>query len=235
MADPSSEKSGSGIDLEEIVEAWVESRETKYATESVTVTDFVLRSIASGRAIGLLEFVEETGLTLREAKLLFRKMRLSGADFDEEGRLIGNALTLRPTQNLLKIDGRMLYAWCALDTLFLPGLIGKTAEVRSRSPVTGELINLSVSPSGIETFYPASTVLSVVVPGKSKACEPGQRGGLQGAVCSSMHFFTSHEEAEGFLGKDSDVAILAVEEASELAQRAWVRPYRSALKSTNGH
>ena len=233
ISESSSERLKSALDFEQIVRAWKESKEGKYALESVKISDFVLQSIASERPISVQEFADHTGRTLKESKVLFRQMRLSGADFDEEGRLIGNALTVRPTPNLFMVDGRTLYAWCALDTLFLPGLIDETAEVQSLSPASGEAIQLTVSPSGIENFEPATTVLSVVVPGVSRACDPGQAGGSGGAVCSSMHFFATRKEAEEYLGADTDVSILTVKEASELAQRAWVRPYRSALDSAS--
>jgi alkylmercury lyase len=233
VSDSPSEKLKSTLDFDQIVEAWKDSKEGKYALESVKISDFVLQSIASERPISVQEFAAHTGRTLKESKVLFRQMRLSGADFDEEGCLIGNALTVRPTPNLFKVDGRTLYAWCALDTLFLPGLIGETAEVQSLSPVSGEKIRLRVSPCGVEDIKPATIVLSVVVPGVSRACEPGQAGGSGGAVCSSMHFFATRKEAEEYLGADTDVSILTVVEASELAQRAWVRPYRSALDSAS--
>lgn len=231
MSTPSLEELPALNDFEQIAEAWIASKEGKYALESVRVTAFVIQSIAQGNPITVEEFAEFSGLPMKEAKVQFRRMRMSGADFDDEGRLIGNALTMRPTRNALTINGRELYAWCALDTLFLPGLVGKTATVRSVSPVYGDAIQLTVSPEGVEGFSPPEAVLSVVVPGVSIACEPGRPGGAEGDVCSAMHFFTDRAEAAVYLGEGTDVAILTVEQASELAQRAWVRPYRTVLES----
>lgn len=233
MSTSSTEKVEPKSALEHAIRAWEDSKEGQYTLQSVKVTEIVFGSIATGRPVSVQEFADQSGGTLKETEILFRKMRLSGADFDEDGRLIGNALTMRPTPHVFQVDGRPLYAWCALDTLFLPGLIGKTAKVQSLSPASGNAIRLTVSPSGVEEFDPTEAVLSVVVPGVSKACEPGQRGGASGAVCNSMHFLTSHEEAAVYLGPDTDVSIMTVEEASELAQRAWVRPYRSALDAAS--
>lgn len=235
MSTKAFETTDSSLDLEQIIKAWKDSKQGNYALESVKATDFVLQSIASGNPVSAEAFAAHLGFGLKETRILMRKSKMSGADFDDEGRMIGNALTMRPTQHLLEINGRTLYAWCALDTLFLPGLIGKTAKVQSLSPASGETICLTVSPSGVEDFEPATTVLSVVVPGTSQACEPDQMGGADGAACSSMKFFASRKEAEEHLGADSDVAILTVDEASELAQRAWVKPYRSALDLALGH
>ena len=231
MSTASSEMIEARPDLEQIIQAWENSKQGNYALESVRASDFVLQSIASGKPVSAEEFATNLGFGLKDTQILMRRSRMSGADFDDEGRMIGNALTLRPTSHRLEIGGQTLYAWCALDTLFLPGLIGKTGEVHSTSAATGDPIRLTVAPTGVQQFDPASTVLSVVVPGISQACEPDQGGGADGAACSSMHFFASRKEAEEYLGANTDVSILTVEEASELAQRAWVRPYRSALDS----
>ena len=61
---------------------------------------------------------------------------------DEEGRVFGfRRLTLKPTSHVLEVDGRTLYAWCAVDTLFLPERLGRPARIRSNSPQSGETIS----------------------------------------------------------------------------------------------
>ena len=61
-----------------------------------------------------------------------------GVFSDSERRIVGHwglsiaAANMSPHQ--LMIDGRRLSASCAWDTLFLPSLLGKPAEVESRSP-----------------------------------------------------------------------------------------------------
>lgn len=231
MSTPSLEELPVIIDFERIAEAWIVSKQGNHVLERVRITAFVLQSSAKGKPISVEEFAEFSDQTLMEAKVQYRKMRMSGADFGDEGRLIGNALTMRPTRTIMTMDGRKLYAWCALDTLFLPGLVGESATVHSISPVSSDPIRLTVSPKGVESFNPTEAVLSVVLPGVSIACELGRPGGADGDVCNAMHFFSDREEAVGYLGEGTDIAILTVEEASELAQRAWVRPYRSALES----
>ena len=233
ISDLSSEKLMATPDFEQIVQAWEESKEGRYALEAVRASEFVLQSIASGNPISAEEFANNLGFSLKETQILMQGSRKSGADFDDKGRMIGNALTLRPTAHRLEIGDRTLYAWCALDTLFLPGLIGKTAEVKSTGAASRVPIRLTVAPTGVQQFDPASTVLSVVIPGISQACEPDQKGGAEGAACSSMNFFATREEAEEYLGAGTDVSILTVGQASELAQRVWVKPYRFALESAS--
>jgi alkylmercury lyase len=65
------------------------------------------------------------------------------------------------------MGGRRFYAWCALDTLFIPGLVGKPAEVSSHCPVSGAEIRLSVALQGVVEYEPSDAVLSVFLPGAS--------------------------------------------------------------------
>ena len=84
---------------------------------------------------------------------------------DEAGNIVGAALTTRETPHKVRVGGRDLYAWCALDTLFIPGLLGETADVESRCSSSGEPIRLTVSPDSIDACEPPGTWLSVFLPG----------------------------------------------------------------------
>ena len=65
------------------------------------------------------------------------------------------------------LDGSELYAWCALDTLFLPDLMGRSADVESTCPVTGQEIQLTVAPDHIESSNPDGIVVSIIIPGEA--------------------------------------------------------------------
>lgn len=134
-------------------------------------------------------------------------------------------ITRRPTPHAFQLNGLELFAWCALDTLFLPGLIGQTAKVTSTCPVTGEAIRLTIRPDRIESAEPEGVVLSIVVPGYSAACKPELKGGAQGAVCSSMHFFRDRQAASTWFVAQPDLAVLSLEEAWKLALRVWIEPF----------
>ncbi len=60
--------------------------------------------------------------------------------------------------------GKELYAWCSLDTLFIPGLLGEDAEISSTCPVSGDPIRLRVTPAGVQNFSPPDAVVSIVLP-----------------------------------------------------------------------
>ena len=211
-------------DIDSITEAWSAKQKAEYSKEEARLILAIYPALAEGRPLTAQEVSESSGIPVRSVETVFRHMRRTGADFDDEGKLIGNALTLRPTPHKFTVDGQKLYAWCAVDTLFLPALVGKTAEVESTCLATGEPVRLTISPSGIEAVDPAETVVTVTIPGVSAACEPGQGKGGECASCQSMNYFVSRAAAERHLGPEADVAILDVETAWQLAHAVWVEP-----------
>ncbi|BBY56177.1 hypothetical protein MKOR_34280 [Mycolicibacillus koreensis] len=49
-------------------------------------------------------------------------------EYDDQGRIIGQGLTLRPTPHRFTVAGEELYTWCALDTLIFPALLDRPAR-----------------------------------------------------------------------------------------------------------
>ena len=217
-------------DIDSIIEAWSANRKAEISKEEARLIQAIYPALAEGQLLSPERVSTSSGIPLRSVKTAFRAIRRSGADFDDDGNLIGNALTRRPTAHKFFVDGQQLYAWCALDTLFLPGLVDNTANVESTCPATGETVRLTISPSGIEAVEPAEAVVTVTIPGVSAACEPGQGKGGESASCQSMNYYVSRDAAESHLGPDADVAILEVETAWRLAHRVWVEPYLKALE-----
>jgi alkylmercury lyase len=71
---------------------------------------------------------------------------LPDLETDEQGRIVGSGLTLRPTPHRFALDGRQLYTWCALDTLILPVVLEQGATVESPGHGAGTTILLTVDP-----------------------------------------------------------------------------------------
>jgi hypothetical protein len=67
-------------------------------------------------------------------------------------------------QHRIHLDGRALSAWCALDTLFLPELIGEAVTVTSRSPASNAEIFLTMTPAGPTELRPPDTLVSMLLP-----------------------------------------------------------------------
>jgi alkylmercury lyase len=86
---------------------------------------------------------------------------------DGAGSLVGAALTTAETPHLMRVAGKELFAWCALDTLFIPGLLGESAEVEPTCASSGDRIRLRVAPDAIESREPAGVWASVFLPGRA--------------------------------------------------------------------
>ncbi|MGH2896721.1 MAG: organomercurial lyase [Solirubrobacteraceae bacterium] len=82
--------------------------------------------------------------------------RFPGAYRDDQNRVTGfDGMTpIEMGHHRLDLDERTVSAWCALDTLFLPDLLGETVHVTSRCPVTGQEISLTVGADGVSDVHP---------------------------------------------------------------------------------
>ena len=125
----------------------------------------LVRAVLDEGAISPERFAKRVDLPVSAASELFSSLAAMGMQSDEGGNIVGAALTARETPHRVHLKERKLYAWCALDTLFIPGLVGETAYVRSTCPVSGSEVSLTVSPRGVDASEPAGAALSVVLPG----------------------------------------------------------------------
>ncbi len=125
----------------------------------------LVRGIAKTGRVTPSEFGRRMGLNTGEASELFSGFAAFGMEMDESGNIVGAALTTKQTPHSLSFGGKKLFAWCALDTLFIPGLLDQVAEVESTCPVSSTTVRLRVTPEGVSTVDPTDAVLSVVLPG----------------------------------------------------------------------
>src|SRR5262249_45876982 len=114
--------------------------------------------------------------------------RIPNVEFDHQGRIVASGLSLLPTPHHFQVNGQALYTWCALDTLMYPVVLGQSAQVASRCPVSGAWVQLTVKPERVEALDPVDTRVSVVVPDAAAACCD-----VRGAFCQHVHFFARAE------------------------------------------
>jgi hypothetical protein len=105
------------------------------------------RAILAGRAVTARELAAEAGHAPGEVAARLRQMAARGlVELDDRGGLVGAwGLTTRPTGHGLRVDGRDLYVWCAVDAIGIPAALGADARVESRCagcgrPVVIELV-----------------------------------------------------------------------------------------------
>jgi alkylmercury lyase len=149
-----------------------------------------------------------------------------GVFLDSDRRVVGFwGLTihrLSPTHRIEAV-GRELFAWCAWDTLFLPGILGTTLAVDSVCPTTAETISLVVSPSKISEISHPDVVVSFLIP------EAGFDADVIQSFCHFVHFFVSREAGEAWTARHPGTFLLSLEDAFELARRVNQLNFPSVL------
>ena len=136
--------------------------------------------------------------------------RFPSAEWDEQGRVVGLGLTLQLTPHRLELEGRTLFAWCALDALLFPILLGRPASIESPCRGTGELVHIEVTSAGIEAVEPPSAVVSIVA--------APDLANFRRISCNNAHFFSSPEAASRWLEKHPEATILSVEDTFRLGR-----------------
>jgi alkylmercury lyase len=131
--------------------------------------------------------------------------RFPSAEWNEQGRVVGLGLTLQLTPHRLELEGRTLFAWCALDALLFPALLGRRASIASPCRGTGDPVHIEVTPAGIEAVEPTSAVVSIVA--------ARELAHFRRVSCNNTHFFSSPEAASRWLEKHPEATILPAEDA----------------------
>ena len=136
--------------------------------------------------------------------------RFPSAEWDEQGRVVGLGLSLRPTPHRLGLEGRTLFAWCALDALLFPVLLGRPASIESPCRGTGDPVRIGVRPAGIEAVEPPSAVVSIVA--------ARDLANIRSVGCNNTHFFSSPETATRWLERHPEATIVPAEDAFRLGR-----------------
>ena len=107
----------------------------------------VYRRLAAGDPVPPSALATELGRG--EAEVDETLDRWPGVYRDDAGRVIGfRGLAIPEMPHRFRVDDRQLHTWCAWDALFIPELIGRTAEVESRRPRAASLFGSPLPPTG---------------------------------------------------------------------------------------
>jgi alkylmercury lyase len=184
----------------------------------------VYRQLAAGRPVAAADLAAATGLPEREvagtlgrwpAVFTNRAARVTG--------FWGLAIRELSPAHRYESSGQVLYAWCAWDTLFLPGRLGQPAHVTSACPVTGELIELTATPEGVTGTSHPEAVVSFLIPDG-----PFDSGVIE-SFCHFVHFFASRQPGDQWAARHPGTFLLTLGEAAGLAARANQRLFPDAL------
>lgn len=168
----------------------------------------LLQMLTKGEPVTVEDIASATGKPADEVRKVLAT--LPDVELNEQGCVIGYGLTLVPTPHHFMVDGKQLYAWCALDTLMFPELIGRMVEIESPCPGTGKPVRLTVEPGRVVSVEPSTSVVSIVTPDTMSS--------VRTAFCNEVHFFSSPNAAQSWLKEHPGASVLSVEEAFELGR-----------------
>lgn len=179
----------------------------------------IVRLISRGEAVSPAEIARAAGRDAGWVEALLRAQ--PGTDWDANGALAGFGLTLVETPYRLRIAGRVLYTWCATDTLFFPAILGTTATAESVCPSTGATIRVAMDPDSVISVDPPEAVVS-------QTHSSGRVADIRASVCDHGHFFASADAARPWLAEHPEGRVVAIGEAFAAArtgcqQLGWVR------------
>lgn len=164
----------------------------------------VLRLLSEGRPVPAEELAAAAGGSAA------RLRRNPLAEWSADGQLIGLGLTLRPTHQHLKVAGRDLYAWSALDPLLLAHVLGKRIQVTTSCRGTGTAIRLDVTPAAVLEVDPPDVAMSV--PSHPQA--PGHR---LPSLSAHLNLFRSAPAASAWLRDHPGYEVLTIIDALSFA------------------
>jgi alkylmercury lyase len=173
----------------------------------------LLRALALGRPVSVTALASVVSRDAANGAATLA--RWPNVEWDSKGDIVAfGGLTLRATAHQFVVDGRQLHCWCAWDTLFLPALLGQPAHVRSRCPMTGAAVALTVNPDGVSAAAPASLAVSF------PPLDAMRTDDIVGTFCCHVHFLAGPDAADRWLADHRGAAVLALDDAFELGRLA---------------
>ncbi len=178
------------------------------------------RQLALGEPVRQESLAEALGVPREEIAALLEDEQLNGwVVYDDEKSVIGfRGLAIRKMPHRFEVDGRTLCTWCAIDSLFIPDLLGKPAKVESRDPHTGTAITLTVTPDGVESVEPAAAVMSILI-GDPEVVKTNPTK-VMASFCHHIFFLESPETGEEWTAQHGEGTFLVtLDEAFTLGKR----------------
>jgi alkylmercury lyase len=164
----------------------------------------MIRLLAEGRPVALERVAAEAGVPVDEIESWLRGQ--PGTDWDDSGQLLGFGLTQRPTRHRYIIDGRVLFTFCAADTLLFTPLLGRPASVESSCPTTGQTISVELTPQAVTSVDPTTAVVSQINLRGASVSD------IRASLCDHGHFFASERAAQPWLSAHPDGEVRPVAE-----------------------
>lgn len=206
----------------------------RFSAEEQTAAVTLYRELARGRPVSAEQLAAALQVRPERAHELLERPSIKAFLYpDEHGRVLGfGGLTVAPMQHKFEIGGRMLWTWCAWDTLFIPEILGAEARVESPDPVSGASVRLTVTPDDVAAVEPPSAVISFLHPDAEEFTKSAAN--VMASFCHYVLFFTSPETGERWTAKHPGTFLYTIDDAVELARRLNAKNFGRELSARSG-
>lgn len=205
------------VNLVEMAEA-ISSAMPKLDATGQKIAVVIYRLLAESRPASLDAIAREADLTAARVEDALKSW--PGVYRNGEGHVVGFwglAIGKLEPEYRIGVDAKTSFAWCALDTLFIPAFLGKTVSVKASDPVTGKRVSLVVDRHGVCDVKPAGTVVSMVVPNGPFGYDVIE------SFCHRVLFFASKVSGAKWTAEHEGTTLLSVQEAFEVGRALTVR------------
>ena len=173
------------------------------------------RLLAGGAPVSESQISAQAGIPEEQVREILRSWPLVLRD--QTDQVVGfwwlHSQQVEPT-HAMSFDNTTVFGWCALDTLFIPEILGRTVRVASTDPTSDARIGLTVTADGVVDLDHADTVVSFLLPrrGESFADDAIAR------FCHQIHFFDSPQSAAEWTADRPGRIFMTVDEAFHLGK-----------------
>lgn len=184
-------------------------------TRGQQLAKLLYQQLAEGEPVSESRLANGTGLPSEYVAATLASW--PGVFRDDAARIIGFwGLALSEMPHTLEVNGVPLYAWCAWDTLFLPGILRAPARVHSLDPQTEEAVELSVTTDGITKRSHPDIKVSFLVPDATWAED------IVTTFCHHVHFFANPTNGRRWTSTRDGAFLLDLDTAFDIGAR-WNR------------
>lgn len=208
-------------DLENLSAFFVETF-SKMNREEQLLARTIYQQLAQGKPLPLKSLA---GTLNQAVEVIKQKFTQWGSVFyNNSGEIIGFlGMTVDETQHRMQINSKTSYAWCAWDTLFIPELVGATAQVTSSCATTNKSITLTVTPQGVRSA-PADIWLSFLLPDEKAVQE-----NVTTSFCCHVRFFNSKAAGKTWTAQNEGTFLLTLDDAFKVGKKVNATRYADTL------
>lgn len=190
----------------------------RFTLEEQRLALALYQELARGAPVRAERLASRVGISTPDVERLLRGESLRALCYRDDGhRIVGfGGLAVVPMHHRLLVADQVLYTWCAWDSLFIPEMIGRRCVVESKCPETGEVVRLTIDPSGVASRSHPDAVVSFLLPAAPFAAS--ETGETMASFCHFVFFFASRAAGATWTSRHPGSFLLSIDDAFELGR-----------------